>query len=83
MATSDDAEIVRTISELMEREHSLREAHGAGEATSEDERAELDQLEVQLDQCWDLLRRRRARREYGQPEETQVRDADTVENYKQ
>lgn len=80
----DDVDVIRNIDELVEREHELRHRHGAGEALTVDERAELERLEVQLDQCWDLLRRRRARRNSGEdPDATSVRDADTVEHYQQ
>jgi hypothetical protein len=80
----DDADVIRNIDELVEREHALRAQHSAGEGLSDDERAELDRLEVQLDQCWDLLRRRRARRDLGEdPDATPLRDADTVEHYQQ
>jgi hypothetical protein len=80
----DDADVIRNIDALVEREHSLRHQHAGGETLSDDERAELDRLEVQLDQCWDLLRRRRALRDAGaDPDATSVRDADTVEHYQQ
>lgn len=79
-----DREVISHIDELVEREHVLRKHHEAGGVLSDEERAELDRLEVQLDQCWDLLRRRRARRDVGEdPEATTVRDADTVEHYQQ
>ena len=81
---SDDREVISHIDELVEREHTLRKRHESGVGLGDDERAELDRLEVQLDQCWDLLRRRRARRNAGEdPDATSVRDADTVEHYQQ
>jgi hypothetical protein len=70
-----DDDIFRTISELVDEEHQLRES-------GPPDHARLQELEVQLDQCWDLLRQRRAKREFGQAEgEAQVRPADTVEHY--
>ena len=79
----DDAEIVRRISELADEEHALERSH-AGGGTSEEEQQRLRQLEVALDQCWDLLRQRRARREHGQdPDTAAVRDPATVEGYQQ
>jgi hypothetical protein len=79
----DDADVIKNIDALVDREHELRAQH-EGEGLSADERAELDKLEVQLDQCWDLLRRRRASRNLGEdPDQTPVRDADTVEHYQQ
>jgi hypothetical protein len=80
----DDVDVIRNIDELVEREHALRGRHAGGEPLSDEERAELERLEVQLDQCWDLLRRRRARRDVGEdPDAVPVRDADTVEHYQQ
>jgi hypothetical protein len=79
---SDD-DIQGRIKGLIEQEHDLRRRLGAGEITAEAEHAELARIEVELDQCWDLLRQRRARREFGQDESsTSVRDAGTVENYR-
>ena len=79
----DDADIVQTIKDLTEREHALERAH-EGETLS---RAELEQLratEIALDQCWDLLRQRRARRHAGQdPDEAEVRPERVVEGYQQ
>ncbi|MEJ2860004.1 DUF2630 family protein [Actinomycetospora flava] len=55
-------ETLSRIHSLVDEEHQLR-AHG--EAISEDDRARLSQIEDQLDQCWDALRRRRAGRDFG------------------
>ncbi len=79
----DDKEIVGRISRLVDEEHHLEQTHvGKGLSPTETER--LRDVEVQLDQCWDLLRQRRARREYGQnPDEAIVRDPSTVERYQQ
>lgn len=79
----DDAELVRRISELADEEHRL-EGSGAGTGLSEEELARLHEIEVSLDQCWDLLRQRRARRRSGQdPEQATVRPEGTVEGYQQ
>lgn len=68
---------------LIAREHELRH-HAEGRALTDEERAEQRALEVKLDQLWDLLRRRRAARETGaDPGAETVRDASTVENYRQ
>ncbi len=82
-----DESITARIENLVAEEHELRRRE---QADSEDtERLEADQerlrsLQVELDRCWDLLRQRRARKEFGQdPEEAHVRDADTVERYLQ
>jgi hypothetical protein len=79
----DDDQILARIGELVAREHHLEAEHGARALTAE-ERAELTGLEVALDQAWDLLRQRRARREFGQnPDDTHLRPAETVESYEQ
>jgi alpha-1,2-mannosyltransferase len=78
-----DEDIQARIKGLIDQEHALRQRLSAGEITHEAEHADLARLEVELDQCWDLLRQRRARREFGQdPEEAAVRDPGTVENYR-
>jgi hypothetical protein len=81
----DDLELVERINALVEEEHRLRESHESGSgAITDDERVRLEALEVQLDQCWDLLRQRRARREFGEdPSGAAVRDPGTVEHYRQ
>ncbi|HEY0825374.1 MAG TPA: DUF2630 family protein [Ramlibacter sp.] len=77
MSDSDESILAR-ISSLIAEEHKLRDAPAA----AQDEGKRLKQLEEQLDQCWDLLRQRRARREFGgDPDAAAVRDAGTVENY--
>jgi hypothetical protein len=79
----DDAEIVAHIDKLVAEEHHLEREHGERELSAE-ERQRLGQVEVQLDQCWDLLRQRRARRHAGQdPGEAEVRPAGVVEHYQQ
>lgn len=79
----DDVEIVRRISELADEEHKLERSH-AGAGLSGEELDRLRSVEVALDQCWDLLRQRRARRSIGQdPDGASVRPEDTVEGYKQ
>jgi hypothetical protein len=79
----DDAEIVKRIGDLADEERSLEEAH-AGKALSDDDRRRLRDLEVALDQCWDLLRQRRARRAAGKdPDGAEVRPPDVVERYRQ
>ena len=79
----DDQEIIETIDRLVAEEHSLRE-NRSGQAQSESDSARLQALEVSLDQCWDLLRQRRARRQYGEDsDEATVRDPSVVEHYRQ
>ena len=78
-----DAELVERIDRLVAEEHELERSH-AEDTLSDDDRKRLQQIEVQLDQCWDLLRQRRARRNAGKdPAEAQLRDAQVVEHYQQ
>lgn len=80
----DEKAILERINEFIEEEHSLRQAHERAETTNADAQRRLRQLEVALDQCWDLLRQRRARIAAGQdPDEAQVRPAGEVEGYRQ
>jgi len=74
----EDAEILQFINGLVDEEHTLR---GQGEGV---DRERLDSVEKMLDQCWDLLRQRRARRQYGEdPDEARTRPEGTVEGYQQ
>jgi hypothetical protein len=80
----DDKQILHQITELVEEEHELRTRRVAGEITSDEENARLRGLEESLDQCWDLLRRRRAAREAGvNPDEVRPQPKDQVEGYLQ
>ncbi len=77
----EDHRVMNKIDELAREEHELFEKESSGKASDAD-RARLKHLQVTLDQCWDLLRQRRARRAAGQdPNEASVRDEKTVENY--
>ena len=79
----DEIEIVHRIGKLVEDEHALEREH-AGSPPTEDEVERLHQIEVALDQCWDLLRQRRARRDAGQnPDDVAVRPESVVEGYRQ
>jgi hypothetical protein len=76
----DETDILSRIHALVEEEHKLRE----GTDHSDDERARINKLEADLDQCWDLLRQRRAKRQYDEnPDEAAARPESTVENYLQ
>ncbi len=76
-----DEDVIERINALAEEQHALFALESRGEATSK-ERARLKEIQVQLDQCWDLLHQRRARRAAGlDPEAAAVRDQDTVEGY--
>lgn len=79
----DDSDILTRIGTLVEQEHDLRARRERGD-TARDDAKRLDELEVMLDQCWDLLRQRRAAREYGEdPNLAGARPAKVVENYQQ
>ena len=79
----DDPQIHGTIEQLVAEEHELWERESAGNASDAD-RQRLQQLKVSLDQCWDLLRQRRALREAGRdPDAADVRRQEVVESYEQ
>ena len=79
----DDNQIHGTIEQLVAEEHELWERESAGNATDGD-RDRLQKLQVSLDQCWDLLRQRRALREFGLDEDAAAaRSQEVVENYEQ
>jgi hypothetical protein len=80
---ASDAEISSSIDELVQEEHRLWEAESRGEA-GEAERRRLAEVKIALDQCWDLLRQRRALEEFGgNPDSAQVRSEEVVERYQQ
>jgi Protein of unknown function (DUF2630) len=62
----DDKQILGRIDDLIKTEHDLRARLAAGQLTSAEEHEQLKSTEEALDQCWDLLRQRRARREFGE-----------------
>jgi hypothetical protein len=73
-----DEEILDRIHQLVDQEREVRLPDQPYDADR------MQRLEETLDQCWDLLRQRRAKREFGQnPDEAQVRDVRTVEGYQQ
>ena len=79
----DDPQIHGTIEQLVTEEHELWQREATG-AASDDDRARLQELKVALDQCWDLLRQRRALREAGlDPDTAAARSPDVVEGYEQ
>ena len=78
-----DQQIHTSIEELVAEEHELWERESAGSAT-DDDRRRLQQVKVSLDQCWDLLRQRRALREAGlNPDAAGARRPEVVEGYEQ
>jgi hypothetical protein len=79
---ADDVSIQHRIKSLIDEEHQLRSALQSGEISVDEEQSRLRSVEVELDQCWDLLRQRRAKREFGEnPDDAQVRSERTVEGY--
>jgi Protein of unknown function (DUF2630) len=83
----DDQSILSRIEALVSEEHSLHTDEsepGAGEDSLLADRERLDAVSRELDQCWDLLRRRRALRAAGaDPDAAEPRDEGTVEGYLQ
>jgi len=82
-----DESILNRIESLVDEEHQLLRRE-QDDASDEDalagDRSRLEQVSVELDRCWDLLRQRRARRNAGvDPAGAPVRDADTVEHNSQ
>jgi hypothetical protein len=83
MLEMDDPQIHGTIEMLVAEEHELWQREAAGEA-SETDRRRLGEIRASLDQCWDLLRQRRARRDVGQdPDTAAARPPEVVERYEQ
>ena len=79
----DDPQVHATIEQLVAEEHELWQRESTG-AASDLDRHRLEQVKVSLDQCWDLLRQRRALREAGQdPEDAALRRPEVVERYEQ
>jgi len=78
MKDTTDQPVLHHIERLVSEEHEL---YNQG-AVAEEDRSRLAKIQVVLDQCWDLLRQRRARREFGQdPKGAQMRPPDVVEDY--
>ena len=77
----DDKTVLTNIHDLVEEEKQLR---ASGRGLAGEDRQRLDSIERQLDQCWDLLRQRRAREEFGEdPDSAKTRPVDEVESYLQ
>ena len=79
----EDEQIHGNIEKLVAEEHELYE-RGVGGGLNDAEHGRLESIKVSLDQCWDLLRQRRALREAGfEPDSAKVRDPEVVERYEQ
>lgn len=79
----DEQDLLERIQSLVEEEHRLRDAAGSDDDGG-DGTARLAHLEAQLDQCWDLLRQRRAKRDAGEnPDSAEPRPISEVEGYRQ
>ena len=78
----DDKNVLSRIDDLVDEEHKLRQQLSQGKISSDEEHARLKELEEALDQCWDLLRRRRAARSQGSdPDAVQAHSISEVEGY--
>ena len=79
-----DEQIFDRIEALVKEEHALLHQAESDHGLDEPGHARMQQVQVELDQCWDLLRQRRARRSAGQdPDDSSLRTPDTVEHYLQ
>jgi hypothetical protein len=79
----DDQAVSGHIEQLVKEEHELL-GQAAGSGLSAEQHERLEQVRVELDRYWDLLRQRRAREEFGlDPDFAGLRDAGTVENFQQ
>ncbi|WP_432027393.1 DUF2630 family protein [Streptomyces sp. 1222.5] len=77
-----DQQILNRITEMVEDERRLREALASGGTDTSTEQQRLGRLEQELDRCWDLLRQRRAKAEFGgNPDDAEVRPSSQVEGY--
>jgi hypothetical protein len=80
----NEQQILEQVRSLVDQEHELRARVQQGQLAPDEEQEQLRRLERALDQCWDLLRQRRARHEAGQdPDEAVVRPVGQVEDYRQ
>jgi len=80
VAPTTDQSVMNLIKRLVDEEQTLY----GHEALSSDDVARLEAVKVELDQCWDLLRQRRAKREFGDdPDKAKIRPPSVVENYEQ
>ncbi|HET9084253.1 MAG TPA: DUF2630 family protein [Candidatus Limnocylindrales bacterium] len=79
-----DGPIIDRINQLAHEEEQLWQRASDGGGLTTDDQQRLKVLGVELDQCYDLLRQRQARREFGQdPDEAEARPPEIVENYRQ
>jgi hypothetical protein len=84
MQSMDDKTLLHQISALVDDEHRLRTQLQAGAITEQEEHDRLRGIEAQLDQLWDLLRRRRAAKLQGvSPDEVKAHSVEEVEHYLQ
>lgn len=82
MANEGDQRVSDHIEELVAEEHELLDTGAREEGLSPEQHARLQEVKVELDRYWDLLRQRRAHEEFGlDPDATSMRDSDTVEGY--
>ncbi len=80
----NDADVLNHIEELVAEEHRLLDSAGDGRSLDDAARARLDEVKVQLDRTWDLLRRRRAKEEFGLDQDAEPgRPEDIAERYRQ
>ena len=79
-----DGPIIERINQLAHEEEQLWQRASDGGGLTTDDQQRLKVVSIELDQCYDLLRQRQARREFGQdPDQAEARPAEIVENYRQ
>ena len=79
-----DGPIIERINQLAHEEEQLWQRASDGGGLTTDDQQRLKVVGIELDQCYDLLRQRQARREFGQdPDQAEARPAEIVENYRQ
>ncbi|QKW05245.1 DUF2630 family protein [Streptomyces sp. NA04227] len=79
----EQEQILGRIADMVDDERKLRESLAEGASDGTREREQLRSVERELDQCWDLLRQRRAKAEFGEnPDDARVRPASQVEDYR-
>ena len=79
-----DGPIIDRINQLAHEEEQLWQRASDGGGLTTDDQQRLKVVGIELDQCYDLLRQRQARREFGHdPDQAEARPAEIVENYRQ
>jgi Protein of unknown function (DUF2630) len=77
-----DEQIQAVIDRLEGERDQIRRREGAGDPNLEEDRARVEEIRLELDQLWDLMRQRQALRDAGEdPNKAHERSPETIENY--